>query len=498
MSPLLRFRRARVLSLGCALASALLAGCAVPLGPGYRIRRETVTVGFYPGGRALSYTARIQVQNVGNSTLHLLRVRAPQPLAGGAFATQAASTGGPSSAAPSSAGSPSPREWLPVPLNPPLGPLLPKHSVVVPFGYIVPTSGDAVLLEPRNWFPAFLPPPGLFAKAESRAPKMQLEIQVPRGYAALATGRFVGVRSVATGTPVLPTEYRYELDRQDFLPFLLVGRYSVRDVRRGGSEVAFWTRAPISEACAGAWAAHLASTAAFYRSAFGRIAKHRRPIPMIELPPESASWTREAGAGFGSVPGGVWFSVSPSDLCGQPKSSFAAADRALAATWFGWDVAPEPGAQALLGLGAPRYAAWMAEEAEGRPAAAVREVEAWIREYDRLSRAAQPLAPSRLDARASATQWEMAGIQSALCLIALEDRFGRPAVRGALAHLVGTLGGESAGLAELRSALEQEIGQDLYAFFDQWLGRPRIPSAFRAHYASAAAFGGDRGESRRP
>ncbi len=485
---LIRFRRARVLSLGCVLALTLLAGCAVPLGPGYLISRETVTVHYQPGAPRLYYSVRADVRNDGNSTLSLLRIRAPRPLA--ALPPKPPATRAPSTAGPVDLGPRGELKWLSVPLNPPLGPLRPRGSVVIPFGYIVATSGNAVLLEPQNWFPAFLPPTGLFARGELRAPKTELDIFVPRGYAALATGRFRGVRS---GPSADQSEYRYELDGQDFLPLLLVGRYSVRDLRSGGSEVAFWTRAPLSKSCAGAWAAHLASRAAFYRSAFGRIAKHRRPIPLIELPPETASWIREASDGFGSVPGGVWFSVAPADLCGEPERFFPAADRALAATWFGWDVKPEPGAQAMLGGGAPRYAAWMAEEAEKGPTGRAREIEAWIQEYDRLGRKAPPLAPSRLDAHASATQWQMAGIQSALCLIALEDRFGRQAVRGALAHLVGTLGGESAGLDELRSALEQLTGQDLYAFFHQWLGRPRIPSAFRGRYASAAGKAAHRG-----
>ncbi len=476
MAALTRTLRTRLLAPGLVFLLALLSGCAVPLGPGFRVSRESVTVRYRPSLPGFHYTVRAVVRNTGNRPLDAVRIQVARQQRGG---VAAASTLGSQTAAAGGK-----RLSFALPFQPPLGQKETRRQV--PFSYVVPAHGQAVLLEPRDWFPVFLPPEGLFAEGEPRARKTELDIFVPADYRVLTTGRALAVHRDLRGGV---SEYRFETRNGDFLPFLLIARYAEQTIGNGKDRVAFWTRRTLPGACAEAFAAHLGETSRFYRSTFTRARKDNRPIPFIELPTGNASPIRDEADGFGSVPGGVVFSVPATELCAQPSRYFFPADRALAATWFGWAVEPERGSRPILAAGVQRYAALAAEERAGGAAARDRQVANWLAEYDRDARLAAPVAPARLTSHSTPLQRRMAGIQSALSLIALQDRFGALPVERALAHLVRSLRGKSAGLNELRSALEEETGSDLYGFFNRWLGRPEIPAAFRRRYSRRATVG---------
>jgi hypothetical protein len=480
MAALTRTLRARLLSPGLVLLLALLAGCAVPLGPGFRVTRESVTVRYQPPTPDFHYTVRAVVKNTGNQPLDAVRIQVAMRQQGG---VAAASTAGPQSTAVSEAAE-GKRLSFALPFQPALRRKETRRQA--PFGYVVPVHGQAILLEPRDWFPVFLAPKGLFGEAEPRARKTELDIFVPSGYGVLTTGRPLGVRRDLRGGM---SEYRFETRHTDFLPFLLIARYAEQTIGGGKARVTFWTRRTLPGACAEAFAAHLGETSRFYRSTFTVARRGNRPIPFIERPAGNASPISDEAGGFGSVPGGVVFSVPASELCVQPSRYFFSADRALAATWFGWAVEPEPGSGPILAAGAQRYAALAAEERAGGTAARERQVARWLAEYEHYATLAAPVAPARLTLHSTPLQRRMAGIQSALSLIALEDRFGAKPVERALAHLVRSLRGKSAGLNELRSALEEETGSNLYDFFNRWLGRPGIPAAFRGRYSQKAAAG---------
>lgn len=448
----------------------LLAGCATPLGPGYHLRKETLTVHFQPAAPGLHYDLNAEIRNVGNGPLSSVTIQVPRRLPGDSW--NLASRGAKSTTA---AAAKDEVMQAPLDLQPPLRR---RKSRELRFGYVVPARGPAVMLEARDWFPVFRRPRGLFARGETRAGKVRLNVVVPAGYGALTAGRFRGVHVVHGGGEV---EYRYELRDWDLPPFLVVGRFEQRKIRVGKTALSFWTREALTDACTRSLAVHIAGTDSFYRSIFGRVSKHRRPIPVIELPAESAPWIRKQGGDFGPVPGGLWYAVSTAELCARPERFFVAADRALAATWFGWGVEAERGAQAILGAGLQRYAALLAAESRD-PGARKRMTGEWLAEYGRLRSVATPLPPSGLSEHASGDQRRMAGIQSALCLVALEERFGPGPVRKALAHLFVSMRGQQAGPNELRSAVEQETGQDLFGFFRDWLRRAEIPESFRRHH----------------
>lgn len=439
-----------------------------PLGPGFRVRRETVTVHYAqrPKAPAVYYRLQAEVRNTGNQPLHLLKIQAPAAHS----RRSSASTSGQTQ-----------QKWLPVPLHPPMRR---GQSRRVPFGYLVPVQGNVVFLEPQEWFPSFLPPNGLFAKAERRAPKTRVDIYVPRGDRVLTSGRLRRVRTESQGAE---TEYSYELRKHDFPPFLLIGKYEEQKARIAKRDVQVWTFTPMDPACAQSIAKNAVVTEQLYRSIFGRIGKHPGPIRIIQISPATPPPHLAGDALAESVPNGILFSETPASVCHQRTRFFFTEARALAATWFGWTVRPRPGAQAILGTGVQNYAALVAEESREGAGARNRQVKDWIAQFDRLRSRTMPLAPGNLGSHPTGDQLRLAGVQSALCFVALEDRLGAGPVRRALRKIVRSLRRGMAGRDALRSALEWESGKNLYAFLNQWFGQVGIPAAFRKRYSAQAS-----------
>lgn len=484
MAESMRINRARLAPLGFVSLLVFLSGCTVPLGPGYQLHHETVAI-HYRAGTPVVLHVRTEavVRGFGSRPLDSVRILLPRRFpANSRVNVQLAGRSVPAVPRMSKG-----RTRLVLPLR---SPLSKEQSIRFRLEYTLRLASSEFILEPKDWLAMFLKPAHLFSEGRPWAKKTELQIIVPDGYRVLIGERSPEKHGIGPGGE---TEYRYMVRRQDFPPFLAVGRFEERKVRSGRREVAFWTLQPLAASCAQGIASHLAITAELYRSDFGSLHKHLRTITVIEVPPGGGSSVWEMSGGFGSVPGGIAFSMAPADLCKQPKSYFAPADRALANTWFGWTVVPEPDARAILTGGAPRYAELLAEEHREGTESKSRQVRAWLGEYDRLRDRAKPLAPIQLRPEAPPAQRRMAGIQSALCLIALQDRFGPGPVRGALEHLVNSLRGSTAGLDDVRSSFEQATGKNLYDFINRWLGRPGIPAAFRRRYTAASPKTADEG-----
>lgn len=468
MAALIRTLPAR---LAAGALASLLSGCAAPLGPGYQLRRQTVAAGYLPASPGeLRVRIEATVRNTGTRPLEFLEVRLPRllPQAGSISAYVA---GRQVTATPKG------QQRILLALTPPLAQ---RHSQRLALTYALPAPAGSFVWEPGDWFATAVAPAGAFASGNRRAGHVRLSVTVPEGYRVFTTGRSLGVRRSAG-----QAEYRYEIQPTDFDPFLLVGRYDERTVAVARRQVMFWTLGPLDGACAQSLASHLSATSDLYRSLFGRIWKNPPPIPVIQVSGAVDSPIQVGAGRARSVGGGMLVDLRPSEICNRRDQFFQLADRALASAWFGWAVRPEPDARVVLGIGAADYAALAAGEQGGGPQARSRLVAEWLGEYARLRSAAKPLPPARLGDRPSTEQRRMAGIQAALGFVALDDRFGPQPVRRALMHLVGTLSGSTAGLDDLRSALEQETGENLYAFFQQWFGKPAIPPAFLDRYPTA-------------
>jgi hypothetical protein len=472
MAAPMRIHRAWLPTLGLLVSLALLEGCAVPLGPGYHLRRETVTARYQPSSALpLRVLTETEMVNVGNAPLDRLTIQMPELQS--AMQASVWINGRPVTAAMERDQG---ETRISVPIRPPLAQ---RGSLRLRMEYEIPAALPEFMLKPDAWFSNFVPPKHLFAKGQARAEKTELEILVPAGYRVLTSGRRQGAHSSRAGGE---TEYRFQIREGDFPPFLVAGKFDERKIHTLGREVVFWTLQPLDTGCAQVFAGRLATTANLYRSRFGRLSKRAAQIPVIEMPAGSGSPASKA-EGVGSVPHGILISAVPSELCREPQRFFPEAERALAATWFGWTVAPEPDARAFLVGGTRRYAMLVAEEGGSPAAERERLVKGWLAEYDNLSSRTQPIAPVALKRDSPDAERKMAGIQSVLFLIALQDRFGPVAIQNALAHLVSSLPGNTAGINDVRSALEEATGRNLFDFFREWLDRPGIPAAFRGRYS---------------
>ncbi|HVB97953.1 MAG TPA: hypothetical protein VNJ12_01295 [Candidatus Dormibacteraeota bacterium] len=477
---MIRFDRVWLAWLALIAAAVSLAGCATPLGPGFQLRRETLTVHYArrPVAPAVYYHLQVEARNVGNRPLDLLRIQAPRRL------VHAAPAGQPGASMPARTSGTVSNGWLPVPLQPPL----PQgQSRGISFGYLVLVRGPVVFLEPQGWFPAFLPPRGLFAKSVPWASKQRVAIYVPRGERALTSGRLRRVRTRPAGAE---TEYVFQIRKKDFPPFLLIGDYREQKVRVRGRNVIFWTSQLFPAACAQTVAGEAVTTTGLYHSLFGRLKENLGPLRVIEIPAGAQAQGPGSNGERKTLPNGVLLSEPPAEACRNGGRFYFILARALAATWFGWAVRPAPGAGAILGTGVQDYAALLAEEHRDGRGERKRQVMEWLAEYDRLSAHARPLAPANLGADPTGDQRRLAGVQSALFFVALEDRLGAEPLRKALRDLVGSLDGSTAGRNELRSVLEREGGKNLYGFFNQWLNREGIPASFRRRYAARESTSG--------
>lgn len=456
----------------------LLAGCATPLGPRYDLRRETITVRYVdrPVAAAIDYSLRATVQNTGNRPLDMVRIRTSQRIQQdtGLGDAHAGQTSANRSGVSLRGG------WMRVRVDPPIGY---RESREIQVSYIAPIRRGAILIEPQEWFPSFLPPRGLFAQGEPRAKKTEIHIYAPSGDRVLTTGR---LRFVHSGSGGATTEYGYEIRANDFPPFLLIGKYQEQKVVIRRRAVILWTPEPTGSACARILAGEAVSAAEFYRSNFGPIGTARQPLRLIQIPGDSSSSPSGSAEATESIPFGVLFSQAAGEACRQPERFYYPAAKGLAATWFGWAVRPEAGAEAIIG-GAQDYAALLAVGQQYGVRARRQQVNDWVAEYNRLRSRTRPLPPGNVDARASLAQDRMAELQSALLFVGLEDRFGSDPMKRGLRILVGSLRGSDAGRNELRSALEQETGVDLYPIFNQWLGRPGIPAPVLERYNEATS-----------
>jgi hypothetical protein len=455
------------------LFSLLLARCAAPLGPGYWIRSQTVRARYRPASSELAVNVAWRLRNTGTGPLELLELRLPASLAAQAPGLEVKVDGAETALSPAVGGEPG---SFVLPFHPPwprrqdrdielryrlaLGPRAAPGPAAFHLGFL-------------DWFPRLAPPSGRFSHGWARAKRIQMAILVPPGFRVLTSGTLQGIRESAGGL-----EYRYAVLLRDGWPFLLVGRYAEQKLVAPGSDVVLWTFAPLPAAEARAIATRLARVAGVYRKTFGRLVPGAGPLWIAE--------TVDTGRLARAFPEGV---LLDERWLAQARTSpdFLSVERAMAGVWFGHAVRPEPGAEIVLGAGVREYAALVAEESVGDPSVRPAAVAAWLDRYDRARARLKkevPLAQMEFPA-ASADERELATSKAALFFIALEDRCGPSNVRRALAHLVRSLRGSTAGLPELRSALEESSGQNLAGFFHEWLDHVGIPATFLARYRPA-------------
>ncbi len=459
----------------------LVAGCAVPLGPGFHFRsrragiEQTTTTPLRVHVRVTD-----QLANMGNRDLTYLDVTPPSS-ALGATNLRIRVDGREAQAAPVTA---EPGAPVRIRFQPPW-PQKQVRSFVFdydlesnPTSLVFAATPDAFFLADPNGFPRWIPPPGVFVTADSRARKEEFEVTVPSGFRALAGGR--QRRSRRQGELTL---HRYRISRETLPLFVIAGRYQELRLDTAHRDVIFWTLQPLDVQAAQRAAERLAETAAMYQEIFGPVARGRRPIHIVEMPAAPAqTHGNEPELSAASFPYGVLLGQRAFAKGIADDSVLELAERELARTWFGWLARPSPEARSLLGRGAGLYAAVMAAEVRGGAAARSQMISRLFLGYDGQGSAADAALSS--DPSASDTRERRAAeaYKAALFLVALEDLAGKEQLQRAARRVVQARAGRETAAGDLRSALEAETGSALADVFRTWLSQSDIPADFRARY----------------
>lgn len=164
-------------------------------------------------------------------------------------------------------------------------------------------------------------------------------------------------------------------------------------------------------------------------------------------------------------------------------------NQALAHSWFGVEMYPEPDAAVGIGEGLPNYATIVVDESSGGDAARRRRIRKFLEAYETTVQQTEGTPNAEKSIITTMlydpfVQRRMAAAKAALFLISLEDAYGEAPVRSGLAQVVALLRGKKVGFNDLRAALEQTTGKNLAEPFRVWLYRTGVPQDFRDRYAA--------------
>ncbi len=330
------------------------------------------------------------------------------------------------------------------------------------------------------------PPNRVLAPYPARPPKTFYTVRVPDNFLVLAGGTPAG-RKKEGGE----TEYRFDLRKNDLPPYIVAGRYvdsAAPGKAADGAEVSFWTLQPL-QGDPSAAARSIAAAWSALQKDFGPLDKNiPRPhiVESAELRARSGEENQVAAASF---PGGALVNSSALALGFQSDELTQEINQALAHSWFGVEMYPEPDAAVGIGEGLPNYATIVVDEASGGQPARQRRIRQFLNAYEAAVQqsAGTPNAEESIVTTMlydSFTRRRIAAAKAALFFIALEDAYGEAPVRSGLAQVVALLRGKEVGFGDLRAALEQTTGKNLAEPFRVWLYSTGIPQDFRDRYAA--------------
>ena len=483
------------------VALVSLSGCAVPLAPGYKIEKQSISVRFVPGTPPhLAVRAEYRLANVGNSNLDSIQVGLPgqkdfglrnlRVLLNGREVTPEIAPGAEADEGESVSSEDWPVVWR-IPFSPAWH-RKQKRNLDIEYNltaasdprgrmYVAPTM---FYLNDTGWFPDPLAPKNFLAKDLVRPNPSDLNVTVPGNFLAHGSGEPRGTRK--SGADI---EYRFRIRKDDFDPFVIAGQYHEQRVSTSGGSVVIWTFKPLPLADAQKSAEQIAGVASLYSKTFGALPRSTSAIYNIELPGENLSDQNSGTAtGLPFLPGVVYgWTISPG------KSFWTRAGNALASTfgslelaytWFGHSIRPQPGASTLAAA-ITSYAASLSAQASSNSESRAEDISSDLKDYDDDLKGAVETPVTNLNSNSPNDKLMVGTDKSLLFLFALEDRCGSDNLHHALAHMVSALRFQQYGYDDFRSAVEQECHQDLGPFFRSWLNEKGIPADFRAKYEPA-------------
>ena len=466
------------------LLVALGAGaCAVPLGPGYTVEKQTVNVHFVPSTPRIEVTTEFHLLNTGTQPLAALEVLLPEQRYFHASELRFVLDG---AALPGVVrvddGSRVAQLTLPSAWG-----LRQRHALQIACDLLRPGanlaqldfSSDAFYLPAEDWVPQLLPPQGLFASGGAPPAQWDLFVSVPQGFLVHASGEEAGRARAGEKVRV-----RFVQHARDRYPFVTAGAYRESQMKSGSHRVHFWTRKAQDPARLQSVAESLSRALDAYDQLFGEHHSGRN-VWIVECPGLSGC-ARETAEYLQAAhrPGGIteaaFLDSSVLDLVQEPEALAAAAAPLLAVNWLGYEQNAALGKQQAPLSELPDFAANLGREAVQGPQAR--------QEIIRAVLAVLPRQPTgqRVQEREPAPE------KSLLFFYALQDEFGKAALSRALRHMIEARRGRGFNLNDLIAALEQETHRNVAEFVRLWMKHPGVPAGFRARYesqpASAAIF----------
>jgi hypothetical protein len=484
------------------LALACLSSCAVPLAPGYKIEKQSITVRFVPGSPPhLAVRAEFRLANIGNAPLGFIDAGLPgrksfgrenlRVQINGREVAPVIVRGDRADEGESASSEEWPEVWR-IPFSP-SWPRKQKRALVIEYDLTVTTEPrlrmsigpSAFYLNDSGWFPDPLAPKSFLAKDLVRPDPADLHIVVPEGFLAMGSGEFKGTHRANR-----ETDFRFQMRKDDFDPFVLAGKYFEQQVTTSGGAVTLWTLHPVSLPQAQASALQIATARKSYQAWLGPLPNSMKAIYDVELPQDflvGEDWGKAMELPF--LPGVVYGWIL------EPGKSFrpvlgngfttSLGQFELAYTWFGHMVRPQPDAW-ILAQELTSYVGELESGANQSETSRAEDIASVLSDYDAELRTTAEKPLLSLAPRDSKVQLQIGADKTALFLYALEDRCGRDNLLHALAHMISALRFQQYGYDDLRSAIELESHQDLGGFFRSWLTEKGIPADFRAKYGAAA------------
>ena len=345
---------------------------------------------------------------------------------------------------------------------------------------VVAASAVAFYIADATALPLWQPPSGVFVRGDPNPKEESLTVFASQDFRVLAPGK--PLERGAQGSLVA---HRFRIQpKQDFLPYVVAGRYLEQMIGTPQGAVSFWTFQPLDSQMAQTAALRLASSMRAFTDYFGPASKGRSVVRIVEAPDDLPAEFGEPGdSGGASFPGGALLDHRAFAQGVANEAVLELAEYELARTWFGWRVRPRREAQILMGRGLGLFSWIVAAEARGQDVR--RRMAAFLLEhYDQAQRTATDMRLIEPPARYSREERITNGYKAALFFVALEDLCGRDNLRTAFRHIVRARGGNDVGEEDLRAAAEAASHRDLAEMFRTWLNHPGIPDEFRARYSS--------------
>jgi hypothetical protein len=481
----------RLASLAAATTLAtLLTGCAVPLGPGFRLRSRQLAFSEAAAPSAPVHMRVIErMENTGNRTLPYLDVSLPTAVDPAKSNLTIRIDGKPIALRSVSE---DPAAPFRVPFDLPW-PVRQRREIVLEYdmasdpisgGVASVTAGGFYLADPHA-LPLWLTPAGVFSSADVLTRDERFELTLPADFRVLASGR--RQRKRAPGGSFL---YRFRTSGEALPSFVIAGRYQEQITQTPSGNLVFWTFRPLDPVVAQAAAERLTSTAASFAALFGTLPRSG-PLHVVEAPAGLLSLDTAAPdqpAAAASFPQGLLLGPGAFAQGIATEPVLRAAEAEMARIWFGWRVPLRSDTDTLLGRGLGLFAVALAAEARGGQPARQAEIVRLLAEYDRAGAAGEEPSLLRPPEQSTPQQLAANALKAALFLADLDDLAGANKFEEAMQRLQLTMVGRGLTLSldDLRASLETSAGIPMADVFRQWLNHPGVPDSFRDRYSPSS------------